>query len=81
MAVEGNPAKVETHNSLDHIWVWQQRLPERKGQKCRVPIRTKAGHNCLVEFSDGFMVITSQWAVRKEKGSKLFRAGPWPAFG
>lgn len=51
--------------SSDHIWVWKKRLPERKGQKCRVLIRTKVGYNCLVEFEDGFQVITSQWAVRR----------------
>jgi hypothetical protein len=67
MPLEGNLPDVGMHESLDHIWVWKQRLPERKGQKCRVPIRTKAGHNCLVEFSEGFTVITSQWAVRKER--------------
>jgi hypothetical protein len=53
--------------SFDHFWFWKQRIPERKGRKCRVLIRTKAGHNCLVEFEDGFLVITSQWAVRRLK--------------
>ncbi len=67
MVREGNLSDVAMNKPLDHIWVWKQRLPERKGEKCRVPIRTEAGHNCLVEFADGFTVITSQWAVRKQK--------------
>jgi hypothetical protein len=50
---------------FDHIWFLKKRMPERKGQKCQVLIRTKAGHNCLVEFEDGSLVITSQWSVRK----------------
>ena len=47
-----------------HVWHWRCRLPERKGQRCRVLIR--GGRNtCLVEFPDGFRVYTSRWAVRR----------------
>ena len=47
-----------------YIWRWRCRLPERKGQRCRVLIR--GGRNtCLVEFPDGARYYTSRWAVRR----------------
>jgi hypothetical protein len=50
----------------DHIWYWRTRLPHRKGQRCRV--LTSGGMNSvLVEFEDGWRVITSRWAVRRAK--------------
>jgi hypothetical protein len=51
---------------FDHVWFWRSRLPERKGQRCRVLVR--GGMNSIaVEFEDGYMVITSRYAVRKVK--------------
>ncbi len=51
---------------MTHVWYWRKRLPERKGQTCRILAR--GGMNsCLVEFEDGFKVITSRYAVRKVK--------------
>ena len=53
-----------------YVWWWRCRLPERKGQHCRVLIR--GGRNtCLVEFADGYRVYTSRWAVRKARASVL----------
>jgi len=49
---------------LTHVWFWRKWLPERKGQLCRVLARGKK-NSCLVEFCDGFRVITSRYAVRK----------------
>jgi hypothetical protein len=46
-----------------YIWFWRTRLPERKGMKCRVLARGKK-NNILVEFEDGYKVITSRYAVR-----------------
>lgn len=48
----------------DHIWFWKKRLPERKGQACCVLARGKM-NSILVEFEDGFKVITSRFAIRK----------------
>jgi len=48
------------------IWHWIKHLPERKGQRCKVLARGKM-NSILVEFEDGFRVITSRYAVRKEK--------------
>lgn len=49
---------------FDHIWFWKTRLPERKGQKCRVLARGKM-NSIKVQFEDGTIVITSRYAVRK----------------
>jgi len=49
---------------MTHIWFWKTRLPERKGQLCRIIARGKM-NSALVEFEDGYKVITSRYAVRK----------------
>jgi hypothetical protein len=47
------------------LWHWRTRLPERKGQPCRVLVR--GGMNSvLVEFTDGQKVVTSRYAIRKQ---------------
>lgn len=51
---------------FDYIWFWKVKLPERKGQPCRVLARGKM-NSILVEFEDRFKVITSRFAVRKRK--------------
>jgi hypothetical protein len=47
---------------MTHVWFWH-RLG-RKGQLCRVLARGKL-NSILVEFEDGYRVITSRYAVRK----------------
>ena len=48
---------------LTHVWWWRCRLAERKGQGCRVLAR--GGRNSImVEFGDGYRVVTSRYAVR-----------------
>lgn len=49
---------------MTHVWWWRARLPERKGQPCEVLARGRM-NSCLVRFADGFMVVTSRYAVRK----------------
>ena len=56
----------ERCGKMTHVWYWKKKLPERKGQPCRVLARGKK-NSVLVEFADGFKVITSRFAVRKEK--------------
>jgi hypothetical protein len=55
-------------NSLDYVWYWHPKpwrpIP-RKGQRCRVLVRSRRMGSVLVEFSDGFRVITSRHAVRR----------------
>jgi hypothetical protein len=48
----------------DYIWFWRSRLPERKGQRCRVLVRGKR-NTVLVEFEDGVRFVTSRHAVRR----------------
>ena len=51
---------------FDHVWWWKCRLPERRGDRCRVLVRgTK--NNVLVQFEDGVLIVTSRYAVRRAK--------------
>lgn len=49
---------------MTHYWRVRTRLPERMGQACRVLIRG-AMNSVLVEFSDGYRVLTSRNYVRR----------------
>jgi hypothetical protein len=51
----------------DFIWRVKSRLPERKGQRCRVLVRSQRMNSALVEFEDGFKVVTSRNYLRKEQ--------------
>lgn len=55
-------------NETTFDWVWRvtTRLPERKGQLCRVLVWGKM-NSVLVEFEDGFQVVTSRNYLRKKK--------------
>ena len=44
-------------------WYWRARLPERRGQRCRILARGALG-SIKVKFADGFTMITSCHAVR-----------------
>lgn len=46
-------------------WRVRSRLPERFGQVCRVLVRSRAMNSALVEFADGFKVVTSRNYLRK----------------
>lgn len=58
----------EKSTGYDHVWWWRSRLPERKGQRCRVLVRARRMNTILVEFEDGFRVVTSRYAVRRVTG-------------
>jgi hypothetical protein len=48
----------------DHVWYWKNpHHGERLGQPCRI-VRRGGRNSILVEFEDGFLTITSKWAVR-----------------
>ena len=56
----------------DHYWRVKTRLPDRKGQACRVLVRSRRMNSVLVEFADGFKVVTSRNYVRAyDKWAKL----------
>jgi hypothetical protein len=48
-----------------YVWHWRSRLGDRKGQRCRVVVRARAFNSALVEFEDGYRVVTSRNALRK----------------
>ena len=50
-------------NAMTHFWRWRKWLPERYGQHCGVIARGALG-SVLVEFADGWRVVTSRWAIR-----------------
>jgi hypothetical protein len=58
----------EETTDFPYVWFWKFRLPERKGQRCRVLVRGKM-NSILVEFADGFKVVTSRYALRKQNRS------------
>lgn len=49
---------------MTHFWRIRKRLPERFGQPCRVLARGRM-NSILVEFADGYHVITSRNFVRR----------------
>jgi hypothetical protein len=53
-------------DTFDRVWRVRSRLPARFGQRCRVIVRG-ALNSALVEFEDGFRVVTSRNYVRKVK--------------
>ncbi len=49
------------------VWFWKAKLPERQGQRCRVIVQGRL-NTVLVEFEDGYRVVTSRYAVRRAPG-------------
>lgn len=62
----GPAVKYPPGGPFDHVWWWRSRLPERKGERCRVTHRGTR-NSIGVEFADGQRVVTSRFAVRKAK--------------
>ena len=51
--------------SYPYVWAWGVRpLPSRKGDRCRVVCRGTM-NSALVEFEDGYQVVTSRNGLRK----------------
>ena len=51
-------------DTYPYYWRVKTRLPERKGTRCRVLARGKM-NSALVEFEDGYKVVTSRNYFRK----------------
>lgn len=49
---------------MTHTWRWRNILGTRFGQRCRVLCRGKL-NSALIEFDDGYTVVTSRYAVRR----------------
>ena len=55
---------------FEYMWRVKTRLPERFMTHCRVLARGRL-NSCLVEFEDGFRVVTSRnYLVRRETQEK-----------
>lgn len=52
-----------TGAALPYIYHWNRQ--GRKGQPCEVLVRAKAMNSCLVRFPDGYTMVTSRNAIRK----------------
>lgn len=50
-------------------WRVRTRLPERFGQRCKILVTARRMNSVLVEFEDGYKVVTSRWYVRPERES------------
>jgi hypothetical protein len=51
---------------MTHYWRIRKFYPERFGQPCRVLARGRM-NSILIEFADGYKMITSRWFVRRIK--------------
>jgi hypothetical protein len=63
---------------FDHVWYWKGspwRPIYRKGQHCRILVRSLRMNSILVEFEDGFRTNTSRYAVRKIEDEKRSNFG------
>lgn len=49
---------------MTHYWRWRKYLGERYGQACRV-VTIGTMNSALIEFEDGYRVVSSRYAVRK----------------
>src|SRR5262245_26857765 len=47
------------------IWRVRTRLPDRYRHRCRVVARSRRMNSALVEFADGYRVVTSRNYVRR----------------
>jgi hypothetical protein len=49
---------------MTHRWRWKKWLPERHGKLCTV-LATGKMNSALIEFEDGYKVLSSRYAVRR----------------
>ena len=55
-------------DSLPYIYRWERQ--GRKGQQCKVTARAKVMNSICVEFADGFTMITSGNAIRRNREAR-----------
>lgn len=54
---------------MTHYWRIRKYLPERFGQHCRV-LATGKKNTVLIEFADGWRVVTIRYFVRRLKQTR-----------
>lgn len=48
-----------------YVWRVRTRLPERFGQRCAMVVKARRMNSVLLEFEDGYRVITSLNYIRR----------------
>jgi len=66
-AIIGHPAAGDVSLALPYLYRWDRQ--GRKGQPCDVLARGTM-NSCLVEFSDGYRMVTSRNAIKKNPAAK-----------
>jgi hypothetical protein len=56
----------EENRAYPYVWFWRSALGDRKGMPCRVLARGRM-NSILVEFEDGYRVVTARYAVRRRQ--------------
>lgn len=54
--------------AMTHVWIGRRLLPARSGQLCRLIVSRRGKH--LVEFADGWRVVTVRGTLRKHERSE-----------
>ena len=57
----------EGQGEYPYFWRVRSRLPERFGQSCRMLVRARTMNSCLLEFEDGYKVVTSRNYIRRTR--------------
>ena len=75
MTTNGETKEAVVASPYPYVWRVRTRLPERFGQRCRVLVRG-AMNSALVEFADGYKVVTSRNYLRRPVTPPPPRATP-----
>jgi hypothetical protein len=57
-----------------HVWRVRKFLPDRYGQMCRPVVYGRRLNSALVEFTDGYRVVTLRWFIREMTAADRPRA-------
>lgn len=60
--------------ALPYVYRWDRQ--GRKGQPCKVTVRSRVMNSCRVEFADGYVMITSRNAIRKNSADDQAHHAP-----
>ncbi len=60
-------AEKASRELMPYLYRWDRQ--GRKGQQCDVLIRTKVMNSCLVQFADGYKMVTSRNALMKNQAA------------
>ncbi|NRQ14604.1 hypothetical protein [Ensifer sesbaniae] len=63
------------HDHIFGAYIYRWDRQGRKGQPCDVLIRTKVMNSCLVKFADGYTMVTSRNALRKNPAARQAQGG------